>query len=148
MPLLRQGVAALNVTPPGQWHITQVPGWLPSLAEGCRRIVFFAGTPAAEEGRRFISEVDPPVRASRGSALIFLYSASWAAVISSSSVPVWVFLHLFTQYPHGLRDQTVGFCYLADRAGVSQRPPDTTCCLNSLLYFDADIIQILPHVFD
>ena len=60
MPLLRQGVAALNVTPPGQWHITQVPGWLPSLAEGCARIVFLAGAPAAEEGRRLISEVDPP----------------------------------------------------------------------------------------
>ena len=60
IPLPHQGVAALNATPPGQWHITQVPGWLPSLAEGCTRIVFFAGTPAAEEGRRFISEIDPP----------------------------------------------------------------------------------------
>jgi len=44
-------------------------------------------------------------RASRSSALIFLYSASWAAVISSPSVPEWIFLHLFTQHPHGLRDQ-------------------------------------------
>ena len=58
MPLLRQGVAALNATPPGQWHITQVPRWLPSLAEGCKHIVFFAGTPAAKEGRSFISEID------------------------------------------------------------------------------------------
>ena len=49
---------------------------------------------------------------------------------------------------HGLRDQTVGLCRLADRAGTSQRPPDTTCCLNSSLYLDADIIQILPHMFD
>ena len=24
MPLLRQGVAALNATPPGQWHIKRV----------------------------------------------------------------------------------------------------------------------------
>jgi len=43
MPLLRQGVAALNATPPGQWHITQVPGWLSSLAEGCTCIVFLPG---------------------------------------------------------------------------------------------------------
>ena len=49
---------------------------------------------------------------------------------------------------HGLRDQAVGLCHLSDRAGAFQRPPDTTCCLNSSLYFDADIIQILPHVFD
>ena len=63
------------------------------------RIVFFAGTPAAEEGRRFFSRTRSPVRASRSSALIFLYSASWAAVISSLSVPEWVFLHLFTQFP-------------------------------------------------
>ena len=63
-------------------------------------------SPAVEEGRRFIFEVDPPVRASRSSALIFLYSASWAAVISSLSMPEWVFLHLFTQHPHGLRDQS------------------------------------------
>ena len=97
------------------------------------RIVFFAGTPAAEEGRRFFSRNRSPVRASRSSALIFLYSASWAAVISSPSMPEWVFLHLFTQQPHGLRDQTVGLCHLADRAGASQRPPDTTCCLNSSL---------------
>ena len=67
--------------------------------------MFFAGTPAAEEGRRFIFEIDLPPRASRSSALIFLYSASWVAVISSPSVPEWVFLHLFTQHPHGLRDQ-------------------------------------------
>ena len=127
------GCSSLNATPPGQWHITQVPGWPPSLAEGCTRIVFFAGTPAAEEVRRFISEIDPPPRASRSSALIFLYSASWVAVISSPSVPEWVFLHLFTQHPHGLRDQTVVLRHLADRAGASQRPPDTTCCLNSSL---------------
>ena len=59
-----------------------------------------------------------PVRASRSSALIFLYSASWAAVISSPSMPEWVFLHLFTQHPHGLRDQNLGLCHLADRAGL------------------------------
>ena len=46
-----------------------------------------------------------PVRASRSSALIFLYSASWAAVISSPSMPEWAFLHLYTQHPHGSRDQ-------------------------------------------
>ena len=57
-------------------------------------------------------------RAPRSSALIFLYSASWAAVISSPLVPEWVFLHLFTQHPHGLWDRTVGFCHLADRAGL------------------------------
>ena len=45
MPLLRQGVAALNATPLGQWHITQVPGWFPSLAEGCTRIVLLPELP-------------------------------------------------------------------------------------------------------
>ena len=60
MPLLRQGVAALNATPPGQRHTTQVPRWLPSSAEGRTRIVLLTGTPAAEEGRRFISEIDHP----------------------------------------------------------------------------------------
>ena len=49
---------------------------------------------------------------------------------------------------YGLRDQTVGFCHLGDRAGVSQRPPDTTCCLSSSLYLAADIIQISPCMFD
>ena len=60
IPLLRQGVAALNATPPGQRHTTQVPRWLPSSAEGRTRIVLLAGAPVAEEDRRFISEVDPP----------------------------------------------------------------------------------------
>ena len=147
MPLLRQGVAALNVMPPGQRHIKQVPGWLPSSAEGCTCIVLLTGTPARRRPLPF-SRNRSLVRASRSSALIFLCSASWVAVISSPSMPEWFLLHLYTQHPHGLRDQTVGLCHLADRAGASQRPPDTTCCLNSSLYFDADMIQILPHVFD
>ena len=100
----------------------------------------FIGTPARRRPPLF-SRNQSPVRASRSSALIFLYSASWAAVISSASVPEWVFLHLFTQFPTVCGTRTVGLCHLSDRAGAFQRPPDTTCCLNSSLYFDADIIQ-------
>ena len=137
---------SLNATPPGQWHITQVPGWLPSLAVDVRVSCFYRDSCAKKAAAFFKKSIS--IRASRGSALIFLYSASWVAVISSPSIPEWVFLHLFTQHPHGLRDQTVGLCHFTDHAGVYQRPPDTTCCLNSSLYLAADIIQILPHMLD
>ena len=33
-------------------------------------------------------------------------------------MPEWAFRHLYTQHPHGLWDRTVGFCHLADRAGL------------------------------
>jgi len=50
IPLLRQGVAALNATPPGQWHITQVPGWLPSLAVDVRVSCFYRDSCAKSGG--------------------------------------------------------------------------------------------------
>ena len=122
MPLLRQGVAALNATPPGQWHITQVPRWLPSLAEGCKHIVFFAGTPAAKEGRSFISEIDLQSGPTQlGFDFLVLGKLGRRHFLTLGSG--MGFLHLFTQHPHGLRDQNLGLCHLADRIGVLNDRP-------------------------
>ena len=117
MPLLRQGVAALNATPPGQWHITQVPRWLPSLAEGCKHIVFFAGTPAAKEGRSFISEIDlqsgPTQLGFDFLVLGELGRRHFLTLDAGMGFPP-----LVHPVSYGLRDQTVGFCHLADRTGL------------------------------
>ena len=115
IPLLRQGVAALNVTPPDS-GTSNGSGSCP-LRGGASVSCFWLGLPSLKKAA-VLSLKSISKRASRSSALIFLYSASWAAVISSPLVPEWVFLHLFTQHPHGLWDQTVGFCHLADRAGL------------------------------
>ena len=117
MPLLRQGVAALNATPPGQWHITQVPRWLPSLAEGCKHIVFFAGTPAAKEGRSFISEIDlqsgPTQLGFDFLVLGKLGRRHFLTLDAGMGFPP-----LVHPVSYGLRDQTVGLCHLADRTGL------------------------------
>ena len=84
--------------------------------------MLLAGAPVTEEGRRFISEVDLQSGLTQ-LGFDFLVVGKLGRRHFLTLGAGMGFLHLFTQHPHGLRDQTVGFCHLTDRAGVSQRPP-------------------------
>ena len=76
----------------------------------------FTGTPAAEEGRRFISEIDPP----SGLGFDFLVLGKLGRRHFLTLNTGMGFPPLIHPVSHGLRDQTVGLCHIADRAGVSQ----------------------------
>ena len=100
-----------------------------------------------EEGRRFFQEIDlHPGLTQLGFDFLVLGKLGRRHFLTLDAG--MGFPPLVHPVSYGLRDQTVGLCHLADRAGASQRPPDTTCCLNSSLNLDADTIQIRPHMFD
>ena len=122
---------SLNATPPGQWHITQVPGWLPSLAVDVRVSCFYRDSCAKKAAAFFKKSIPRPGLTQLGFDFLVLGKLGRRHFLTLDAG--MGFPPLVHPVSYGLRDQTVGLCRLADRAGASQRPPDTTCCLNSSL---------------
>ena len=88
------------------------------LRGGCTRIVFLPGL-LREEGRRFFQEIDlHPGLTQLGFDFLVLGKLGRRHFLTLNTG--MGFPPLIHPVSHGLRDQTVGLCHIADRAGVSQ----------------------------
>ena len=77
----------------------------------------FTGTPAAEEGRRFFQEIDlHPGLTQLGFDFLVLGKLGCRHFLTLNTG--MGFPPLIHPVSHGLRDQTVGLCHIADRAGL------------------------------
>ena len=88
------------------------------LRGGCTRIVLLPGL-LREEGRRFFQEIDlHPGLTQLGFDFLVLGKLGRRLFLTLNTG--MGFPSLTHPVSHGLRDQTVGLCHIADRAGVSQ----------------------------
>ena len=107
---------SLNVTPPGSGTSNGLGSCL--LRGGCTRIVLLPGL-LREEGRRFFQEIDlHPGLTQLGFDFLVLGKLGRRHFLTLNTG--MGFPPLIHPVSHGLRDQTVGLCHIADRAGVSQ----------------------------